>query len=68
MVKRKKNHDKLIEQLYYKHAQGLEISILDIPKLFAYCEEEINRGADPEATVKAAIAEWCAKHGVSRSG
>lgn len=57
----KKALDKLIEQIYYKHASGLQINIMDIGKVFKAGEEAYAAGGDVEQAVKDAIKAYCIK-------
>jgi len=49
-----KAQDRLIEAIYYRHAQGVQISILDIPKVYAAGRAAIAAGGDLDA-VRAAV-------------
>lgn len=57
----KKALDKLIEQIYYKHASGLQINIMDIGKVFKAGEKAYAAGGDVEQAVKDAIKAYCIK-------
>lgn len=57
----KKALDKLIESLYYKHASGLQINIMDIGKVFKAGEKAYAAGGDVEQAVKDAISVYCIK-------
>lgn len=54
-----KKLDKVIEQEYYAQANGLVISILDIPKLFDYARKQAAEGKDVGAAVGEAIKQFC---------
>jgi len=56
-----KQLDREIARLYRHHAEGLQILILDIPKLFAEARRAYSDGGDLEAAVKAAINTYCAR-------
>lgn len=55
----KKALDKLIEQIYYKNASGLQIDIMDIGKVFKAGERAYASGENVEDAVKAAIKVYC---------
>lgn len=57
----KKALDRLIEQIYYKHASGLQINIMDIGKVFKMGEQAYAAGGDVEQAVKDAIKLYCVK-------
>lgn len=54
-----KQLDRVIERLYYKNANGKQIRVLDIPKLFQSAKTWIRSGQDPEMAVKNAIDTYC---------
>ena len=49
---------KQVEKTYYKHAQGVQVSIMDIPKIFSDCTVKFLAGGDMDAVVKEAIAKY----------
>lgn len=49
--------DRQIELTYYRVAQGVQISILDIGKIYAAGRAAIEAGADLEAAIVAAVAQ-----------
>lgn len=51
--------DVQIEQEYYKQAQGLQINIMDIPKLWKDCKAAIQGGTDLATAMQAAIKKYC---------
>jgi hypothetical protein len=51
--------DKAIEKLYYTHAQGKHINILDIGKVYTMAYEAMAAGGSLEEGVKAGIAKYC---------
>jgi len=53
--------DERIEESYYRQAQGTQIMILNIQKLFREAREAVQSGADLDASVKAAIEKYDAK-------
>lgn len=55
--------DTAIERLYYQHAQGKQINILDISKIYAAGRTAAQNGADVEQTIIAAIAQYCTPSG-----
>jgi len=58
MPRRKTDRDRKIEQSYYAHGQGVQINVLDIPKIFQRGHAALDAGADLEEAIKAAIAEF----------
>lgn len=59
-VKKQKNAvDSAIEQVYYARAQGLQIGMMDIPKLFNDARLAISQGKDVESATVEAIAKYC---------
>jgi hypothetical protein len=48
--------DREIERIYYKVASGVQLSILDIPKVFAAGHAAARAEGDVEAAVVAAVA------------
>ena len=57
MTKREQNKlDKQIEQLYYRHGNGVQIDIMNINKLFSFCRQAAEVGTPLEQAVVAAIA------------
>lgn len=59
MKKIKSAIDSEIEREYYKQAQGMTISILDIPILFANSREHIKEGLSVSESVGKSIARYC---------
>ena len=55
----KKQQDKLIEQIYCENCSGMQINIMNIPKLFAMAGKMIDQGASKDAIV-AAMWGFCA--------
>ncbi len=53
--------DRVIERLYYKHCQGTQIAVLDIPKLFDDCYIALEEGRNIEEAVVDAIAKYSHK-------
>jgi hypothetical protein len=51
----KKEIERLIEVTYYKHGHGVQIDIMDIPKIFKIGEKAIADGKDLEEAIKQAI-------------
>ena len=51
--------DKEIEQAYYRLAQGKQINIMDIPKVFADCRKAMISGAVLDQAMRAAILMYC---------
>lgn len=49
--------DRQIELMYYRVAQGVQISILDIGKVYDAGRAAIAAGADLEAAIVAAVAQ-----------
>jgi hypothetical protein len=58
-TKEEKAMDKAIESAYYKIASGQQISILDIPKVFAESRRAILAGAAVDQAVRAAVLMYC---------
>ncbi len=50
--------DSLIERAYYRHGYGVQIPIMDIPKLFRDVKIEIAGGTDLDMAVQNAIARY----------
>lgn len=48
-----KKQDRRIEQAYYKVANGIQINMMDIPKVFAVGRQALAEGADDEALEQA---------------
>ena len=53
---KKDPRDRLIEQTWYKLAEGVEVSILDIPLIFDNAKKEMGKGSTVEEAVKRMIA------------
>ncbi len=51
--------DKQIEQAYYRLAQGKQIGIMDIPKLFSDCRLTVSAGVAVDDAVRVAIDKYC---------
>lgn len=45
-TKQEKQLDRQIEAAYYRHAEGVQINIFDIPKVFREAEIGVAAGAD----------------------
>lgn len=58
-----KQMDREIEKAYYKLAQGLVISIMDIPKVFRDSRKFILEGAAVDQAVRVAILSYCGSSG-----
>lgn len=50
--------DNLIEAEYYKQASGVQVSVMDIGKIFAECRADLLAGKTMENAVKSAIAKY----------
>ena len=50
--------DNEIERVYYLHGSGVQVSVLDIPKIFTAGREAAAAGVSIEAAVKDAIAKY----------
>ena len=59
LTKTKKKISKEIEKEYYKQADGMTIDMMDIPKVFAECENAILNGSLVTQAVRAAILMYC---------
>lgn len=55
---KKLNVDKQIEAAWYKLASGIQINMMDIPKIFKECRASIEKGETVEAVITAAIAKY----------
>jgi len=53
--------DKAIEQAYYKIASGLQINMMDIPKVFNESRRAIDAGATVDQAVRASVLMYCGK-------
>jgi hypothetical protein len=51
--------DQQIEREYHARAQGKEINIMDIPKLFTYARERAAAGVDVGVAVQEAVDQLC---------
>lgn len=60
-TKAEKLLDKAIEQEYYKQANGLQINIMDMPKLFSLARTEVASGSSVEEAVKNGVSKFCIK-------
>lgn len=49
--------DTLIERAYYRVAQGVQINVMDIGKVFAAGRQALAAGGDLDAAVAAAVAQ-----------
>lgn len=60
MAKRKKVDpiDQEIERQWYAQASGVQVPIMDIPKIFADCRKAHTEGVSIEDAVKAAAAKY----------
>lgn len=54
MLQKRDNSDKLIERAYHETCSGIQINMMDIPKVFDAGHKAINEGKDYEG-MKAAI-------------
>ncbi len=54
--KAEKQFDKDVETAYYKHGQGVQINIMDIPKVFSDAKVAVAAGLTIEESVVASIA------------
>lgn len=52
--------DKSIETAYYRLASGLQINIMDIPKVFNESRRAIDNGAALDQAVRATVLMYCA--------
>ena len=57
-TKAQKQLDKDIETFYYRHGQNVEISVLDIPKVYRDGHAAAAAGSSVEDAVIAAIARY----------
>ncbi len=55
--KKEKEIDALIERTYYRHGSGVQINILDIPKVFRMGREALASGRNLDDAIKEAIAQ-----------
>lgn len=55
--KAEKKLDAAIERIYYSRCSGVQINIMDIPKVFAAGHAAAAAGADIEAAIVARVAE-----------
>ena len=51
--------DAAIERVYYRHAAGQAISILDIAKVYRDARAALASGEDLEAAMPAIVARYC---------
>ena len=56
--KAEKEIDRRIETTYYKYGQGVQISILDIPKIFRIGRDAILANQDLDAAIQGAIKKF----------
>lgn len=56
-----KQLDNLIEKTYYQHGSGVQISIMDIPKIFADCREKYNQNMNIHMAIEIAIEKYRVK-------
>lgn len=54
-MKKNKKWDKLIESVYYRVANGVQIRILDIPKVFQAGYAALETGQDLESAIVNAV-------------
>jgi hypothetical protein len=52
-----KNLDRLIERIYYANCNGVQLNILDIPKVFRAGEQAYAAGADENGIKDAILAK-----------
>ena len=57
-TKAEKAMDKLIEQTYYAVANGVQVNVMDIRKIFAESRALILSGSTPEAAVTSVVAKY----------
>lgn len=50
--------DKQIEQAWYRLASGVQVSILDIPKIFKYVREQVQFGQPLDGAITMAVARF----------
>lgn len=53
-----KRLDKEIERIYYLHGFGVQVDIMDIPRIFADCRRVYESGGDLDLAVREAIAKY----------
>jgi hypothetical protein len=59
MTKRQlKALDNQIEKAYYRQGHGVQISIMDIGKIFSECRAAVLAGGDLDAAIGTAIAKY----------
>lgn len=58
MKRKQQDLDSRIEQEYYRRACGVQIDIMNIPKLFEYVRQRVLNGADLGLTVQDAISKF----------
>lgn len=51
--------DKEIEQEYYKQAQGKQIDIMNIPKLYTHARMLVGKGSSVNYAVQSGIEMYC---------
>ncbi len=56
-TKQEKERDKLIERTYYKYGYGVQINVMDIPKIFKVGRVALETGADLDAAIQSAIVQ-----------
>jgi hypothetical protein len=54
--------DREIEKAWYRLASGVQVMVLDIPKIFRDVRQELSAGTDMDSAVRAAIARYQAKN------
>ena len=54
-----KKLDKLIEAEYYRQADGLQINVMDIPKLWDHARMLVGKGATVNYAVQSGIEMYC---------
>jgi len=57
-TKQEKEIDKRIESTYYKYGSGVQVGIMDIPKIFQMGREAITNGEDLDKAIQDAIAKF----------
>lgn len=67
MKKRKDSIDNEITRAYSRHAQGKQINIMNIPKVFTECRASILAGGTVDQAVAAAVAKYCTADEVGRA-
>jgi hypothetical protein len=55
---RSKDLDKQVEQAWYQFASGVQVDIMDIPKIFDEVKAEIAKGTDIETATKTVATKY----------